>query len=52
MAMKSFATRLGAAPALALLVFGASSQFCAAQAPSRDGDCILDKCADKAPPAG
>jgi len=51
MAMKSFATRLGAAPALALLVFGASSQFCAAQAPSRDGDCILDKCADKAPPA-
>ncbi len=51
MALDCFAGGRAAGLALVLTVLGLSPQYGAAQSPSREGDCILDKCADKAPPA-
>lgn len=47
MTLPSFARQVAAA----LAILGVAPGIGAAQALSRDSDCVLDKCADKAPPA-
>jgi ribonuclease T2 len=49
--LASFASGRAAGLALGLMILGLSPQYCAAQSPLREGDCVLDKCADKTPPA-